>query len=184
MNMSSNYQTPGGSGIGNRNVNDTAWSSRYSRGAAGSIVTIPSRSSRWAPVVLGALLVLVVLLGFFGGRALVYQGRSEMTFINRMLTECDEALSATGSLSRSGGAESAAILGRIRGNIRAVDAINEVRNTISGRGYYVEPYVFTDLYSVIDSYSNNLKLGNVTIEDLTNLNNKLASLREVLAELR
>ena len=182
--MSNNYQNAGGPGMGNRTVNDTAWSNRYSRGAAGSIVTTPSRGSRMMPILLVGLLVALALLAVFGGRALVYQTKTETTFVNRMLTECDEAIASTGSLSRSGGAESAAILGRIRANIRAIDAINEVRNTVSGNGYFVQPNLFTELYSVIDSYSNNLKLGNVTIEDLTNLNNKLASLRELLAEVK
>jgi len=178
----SNINQGGAPGFGNRTVNDTAWSNRYSRGAGG-VVTAPSRNARWMPAALLVLLIAVVLLGIFGGRALVYQGKSEMTFINRMLTECDEAISTTGSLSRSGGAESAAILGRIRANIRAIDTINEVRNTVAGSGYFVPPYVFTELYGVIDSYSNNLKLGNVTIENLTDLNNGLTSLRDMLAEL-
>ena len=180
--MSNINQNPGGQGIGNRTVNDTAWSNRYSRGVGG-VVTAPSRSARWMPALLAVLLTAVVLLAIFGGRAIVYQGKSETTFVNRMLTECDEAISATSSLSRSGGSESAAILGRIRANIRAIDAINEVRNTISGSGYFVPPYVFTELYGVIDSYSNNLKLGNVTIENLTDLSNGLTSLRDTLAEL-
>ena len=44
--------------------------------------------------------------------------------------------------------------------------------------------VFTQLYGVIDSYSNNLKLGNTTIEDLNNLTNRLTELSTMLSELK
>lgn len=162
------------------------WSNKYSQDRGGS-GRMPVRlvGGKVMSTLLAVLLAALVLLGVFGGQAMLYRSRSEETFVNRMLTECDDAISLTGALSRSGGSESAAILGKIRASIHAVDAINEIANTVKGGGgYYVSPAVFTELYGIIDSYSNNLKLGNVTIENLNNLVNSLESLRLQLAELK
>lgn len=161
------------------------WSDKYSHGRAGSAVPGKAPTGRYMGPVLVILVMALLVLGIFGGRAIAYQATSEKMFISRMLTECDEALDSVKSLSRSGGSESAAILGKIRANIHAVDAINAVSNSITGGGgYYVEPVVFTRLYGVIDSYSNNLKLGNVTIENLNDLTLGLEALKEELATLR
>jgi len=162
------------------------WTNKYSYGPGG-VRNTPARvfGGRMRCVLLVVLLVAVVVLGIWGGQAIVYRSRCETTFVNRMLTECDSAMTSTHSLSRSGGAESAAILGKIRANIRAVDVINEINNTVhGGNGYYVPTTVFTQLYGVIDSYSNNLKLGNTTIEDLNNLTNRLTELSTMLSELK
>lgn len=162
------------------------WTNKYSYGPGGSAGS-PARilGGRMRSALLMVLAVAVVVLGIFGGQAMIYQSKCEPTFISRMLTECDGAVSATNSLSRSGGSESAAILGRIRSNIHAIDAINEVNNSIEGgNGYFVPTAVFTELYGIIDSYSNNLKLGNTTIEDQNNLVNALANLSTLLTELR
>lgn len=161
------------------------WTNKYSYGPGG-VANSPARAmgGRLRSVLLVVLLVAVVLLGVFGGRAIIYQSKCEPAFVNRMLTECDAAMTTVNSLSRSGGAESSAILGKIRANIHAIDVINEVNNTIEGgNGYFVPTSVFTDLYAIIDSYSNNLKLGNATIEDQNNLDNALTSLRTLLSEL-
>ncbi|MBQ7850928.1 MAG: hypothetical protein IJ343_14485 [Clostridia bacterium] len=160
------------------------WSDKYSNTRGGAPASGGPRLSRFYAPVLAALLIALVLLGIFGGQAIVYRSTSEKTFVNRMLTECDEALASVKGLSRSGGSESAAILGKIRANIHAVDAINSISNSIAGGGgYFVDPAVFTRLYGVIDSYSNNLKLGNVTIEDLNDLTLGLEALKETLAAL-
>ncbi len=162
------------------------WTNKYSYAPGGGVGS-PARmlGGRLRSVLLIVLAVAVVLLGIFGGQAMVYRSKCEPTFISRMLTECDGAVSATHSLSRSGGSESAAILGRIRSNIHAIDAINEVNNTLEGgNGYFVPTAVFTELYGIIDSYSNNLKLGSTTIEDQNNLVNALSNLSTMLTELK
>lgn len=161
------------------------WSDKYSHGRVGSTVPGGAPRGRYMGPVLVILLVLLAVLAVFGGRAIAYQATSERVFVSKMLEECDDSLDSVKTLSRSGGADSAAILGKIRANIHAIDAINVVRNNISGGGgYYVQPDVFTRLYSVIDSYSNNLKLGNVTIENLNDLTLGLEALKAELAALR
>ena len=150
------------SNAGNRSDNNTSWSGMYA-GGRGGVAGAPTGTNRWLPVLLAIFVLSTVLLGVFGVPAISYRQHSEGTFVNRMLMECNDALALTNGLSRSGGAESATILGRIRADVYAVDTINEVRNTVTGGGYFIDPQVFTDLYAVIDSYSNNLKLGNVVV---------------------
>ncbi|MBR4080250.1 MAG: hypothetical protein IKK21_00520 [Clostridia bacterium] len=171
------------SNAGNRSDNRTSWSGRYSGGVGGMTVN-KGGLPRWLPAVTAALVVVVLALGIIGIPAITFRMQSEETFVNRMLTECNDALSLANGLSRSGGAESAATLGRIRAYIHAVDAINEVRNTITGGGYFVQPQVFTELYGVIDSYSNNLKLGSATMQDLTALVTGLENLRSMILLLQ
>lgn len=170
------------SNAGNRSDNRTSWPDMYS-GGKGGYAAARGGAPRWLPAVTLVLLIAVIVLGVVGGQAMLYRSRTEETFVNRMLTECDDALSLANSLSRNGGADSNATLGRIRSDIHAIDALNEVHNSISG-SYYIPPYVFTELYAIIDSYSNNLKLGNVTMQNLTDLVNGLNDLRNMLAELK
>lgn len=180
--QSADFISTGSSTAGNRSDNVTRWSDMYSAGKGG-VVASAGTGPRWLMPAFVIAVIILVVFGFIGGQALMYRGQSETTFINRMLTECDDALGLANSLSRSGGAESAAILGRIRADIHAIDTINEVRNTVTGGGYFIPPYVFSSLYSVIDSYHSNLQLGNVTMQNLTDLVNQLEGLRDMLAEL-
>ncbi len=170
------------SGAGNRSDNRTNWSGMYS-GGAGNMMSARVGGRRWLGPAFVVALILLVCVGFFGGKAMLYQQQSEETFVNRMLTECNDALGQANSLSRSGGSDSSATLGRIRSSIRAAEVLNEVHNTIAG-GYFIAPQTFTNLYAIIDSYTNNLKLGNVTMQDLTNLVSGLENLRTMLLELR
>lgn len=171
------------SNAGNRSDNRTSWSGKYSGGVGGMTVK-KGGLPRWLPAVTAVLLVIVIALSSVGIPAITFKAQSEKTFINRMLTECNDALNLANGLSRSGGAESAATLGRIRAYIHAIDTINEVRNTVTGGGYFIPPYVFTELYSIIDSYSNNLKLGSATMYDLTALVTGLENLRSMIIALQ
>lgn len=155
-------------------------------GSPNVTVSNPARvlGARVRSVVLVALIIAVVVLGVVGGQAIAYRSKCEPTFISRMQTECDEAIGSINTLSRSGGAESAAILGKIRGNIRAIEAINEIANTVAGGdGYLVPPQTFVDFYAIIDSYSNKLKLGNVIVEDQAKLATALTNLQLMLEAL-
>ena len=169
---------------GNRSNNRTNWSDLYA-GSSGSVRVTRGALPRWVPVLLAALLIAVVLLGVFGVPSMMYRSRSEETFVNRMLTECGDALALANSLSRSlsGDANTAAELGRIRSDVHAIDTINDMRSTLTGSGHYIQPYVFTNLYSIIDSYSTNLKEGNATMQNRTDLLSGLEALQQMLTVL-
>lgn len=175
------YATTSSSHAGNRSDNGTRWSDKYS--ASGSYAGGSRRLPGFAWALIAVLAVCLTASLVFGVPAMTYRGFSEGTFVNRMLTECDDALTLANNLSRTGAVDSYATLGRIRADVHAVNTINEIHNTIAG-SYYIEPYVFNNLFSIIDSYNNNLKLGNVTMQNQTDLVNGLSSLRDMLAELK
>lgn len=129
----------------------------------------------------GAILVLtlaVILLAIFGGRAMSFQADTHTTFVNRMKTECSNALTLTGSLSRTAGANTSATLGRIRSHLYAMDTINQISVGLEGGSYLVDNDVFTDLYAVLDDYANKLITGMMTGDLQSSLTNDLTALLE------
>lgn len=163
------------------------WTNKYSYGPGGAAAT-PARAlgGKIRSVLLVVLLIAVIALSIFGGRAIVYQSKCAPSFIYRMQTECKEAVKLMDSLSRSSGGKAAdnATLARIRANVHAIDAINEINNTVEGgNGYLVPPTVFTELYSIIERYYSHLSQEGTPIEDQNILTSALAELNALLIEL-
>lgn len=158
------------------------WSNRYSRGQSGVRSAEHALADRVRNIAIILLTVALVGMSIAGVQAMTFRSQCHTTFINRMQTECGAALSQANSLSRSGGSDSSAMLGRIRANIRTMDAINEMTNTLEGR-YFVATDTFTQMYNIIDSYTHKLKNGVTTIEEQTNLVNSLTALQTALAEI-
>lgn len=126
------------------------------------------------------LLAAVILLAVFGGRAISFEAETRSTFIQRMQTECNDAVSLTTALSRTAGASSSATLGKIRSHVYAMDAINQL-NVGLGGNYLISNDIFTSLYAIIDDYSNRLITGMVTGDSQTALANALTTLQQTIA---
>lgn len=130
------------------------------------------------------LLIAVVLLAIFGGRAMTFRSETHTIFVRRMQTECASALSLTSSLSRTAGANSAATLGSIRSRVYAMDVINQFNVSLEGAGQYlVDNDLFTELYSMLDSYSSQLLTGMSTGDMQTSLTTALNNLLELVNAL-
>ncbi|MBQ8201214.1 MAG: hypothetical protein IJZ74_05545 [Clostridia bacterium] len=157
------------------------WSNRYANGRGGVRAADHALADRVRNIALILLTVALLGVGIAGGQAIAFRAGCRTTFINRMQTECSSALSQANTLSRSGGADSSAMLGKIRANIHAVDTVNAMSNTLYG-SYVVSTSTFADMYAIIDSYSNKLKNGVTTIEEQTNLVNSLTALQSLLSE--
>lgn len=163
------------------------WTNKYSYGPGGG-ANAPARvaGGRLRMVLLVTLTIAVLVLGVVGGSAIAYRGKCDPTFIYTMQEECDEASGAMPGLSRSRGGNSGdyATLSRIRSCVSSIEAINEIRNTLEGgNGYYVEPAVFTNIYSIINSYYSNLNLGQEVVADWDNLSEALKALSAQLYSL-
>ena len=128
------------------------------------------------------LLAAVILLAIFGGRAISFEAETRSTFIHRMQTECNDAVSLTTALSRTAGASSSATLGKIRSHVYAMDTINQL-NVGLGGSYLISNDTFTSLYAIIDDYSNRLITGMVTGDSQTALANALTILQQTVAYL-
>lgn len=130
------------------------------------------------------LLIAVVVLAIFGGRAIAYRSEAHSLFVRRMQTECASALSLTASLSRTAGTNSSATLGSIRSRIYAMDVINQFNVGLEGAGkYLVNNDLFTELYAVLDEYSNQLLTGMSTGDLQTSLTTELNNLLTLVNEL-
>ena len=128
------------------------------------------------------LLAAVILLAVFGGRAMSFEAETRSTFVHRMQTECNDAVSLVTALSRTAGASSSATLSKIRSHVYAMDTINQL-NVGLGGDYLISNDTFTSLYAIIDDYFNRLITGVVTGDSQTALANALTSLQQTIAYL-
>ena len=159
------------------------WENRYARSRSGSRGLEHSRADRVRSIAIILLVVALAGVGIVGGQAMAFRGRCEESLMARALTECSDALNQVNTLSRSGGSDTAAVLGKIRANIRAVDVLSDMNQSLYGKAFVPEAS-FTELYGIIDSYSGKLKNGSATIEELTNLGDRLSILQTMLQDAR
>ncbi len=158
---------------------------RYTSRAEGMQTSAtPRMKERIRNILLLLLTVACILLAIFGGRAMGFQADAHTTFVRRIQTECNDALSLTSSLSRTAGANSAATLGRIRSHLYAMDTINQLNVGLQGAGgYLVNNDVFTQLYALLDDYSDKLITGMQTGDLQTELTNSLTNLSLLVSQL-
>ena len=136
-------------------------------------------------VLILVLLAGVIVLGVLGGQAMAYRAEARETFIGTIQAECDDALTLTNSLSRTAGASSSGILGRIRSHVHAMDTLNQINVGLEGGdSYMVSPTVFTELYTLIDNYTDKLRTGMITGDLQTELLTKLTELSATVNAIR
>jgi hypothetical protein len=95
----------------------------------------------------------------------------------------DEAVRQTTTLSRNAGADSAAILSRIRCNIYSVRTLNSVNSASGGRALLEEERL-TTLLNTVDRYLTFLTTGMDTGEYQTALQVALTDLQETVSGLK
>ena len=112
------------------------------------------------------------------------QGRREerALLIQRMQVECDEAVRQTVTLSRSAGADSTAILARIRSSIYAIRLANSL-NSAFGNTQLIQDEQVLAAQESVDKYISYLTRGMDTGEYQTNLQNELTALQEQINSL-
>lgn len=160
------------------------WENRYARSRNGGSRGVEhSRADRVRSIAIILLVVALAGVGIVGGQAIAFRGHCEEIMMARALTECSDAMNQVNTLSRSGGSDTAAVLGKIRANIRSVDVLSDMSQSLYGRALVPEAS-FTELYAIIDSYSAKLKNGSATIEELTNLGDRLSILQTMLQDAR
>ena len=110
------------------------------------------------------------------------QSETRSLYIQKIQAEVDEALRQTATLSRNAGADSAAILSKIRSNIYAVRMLNTV-NASSGGKALLEEERLTSLQNMVDRYLTYLTTGMDTGEYQTALQVSLSELQEIARAL-
>lgn len=158
------------------------WETRYANGRSGGGRTAEhSRMERIKNIVIILLIVAVVGVGIAGGQAMNFRGKAQDLMIARASTECSEAVGHVNSMSRSGGSDTAGVLGKIRANVNAIDVLSGICQSLYGQELAPRA-TFDQLYGIIDSYSGKLRNGTSTIEELTNLADGLANLQLLITE--
>jgi len=103
-------------------------------------------------------------------------------YIQRMQAECDEAVRQTTTLSRNAGADSAAILAKIRSNLYAIRTINNLNSGLGEKRLLDDEQVQT-LQNTVDRYLSFLTTGMNTGEYQTTLQNALGELQDLIGKL-
>ena len=106
-------------------------------------------------------------------------------WIRRIQNEASEAVNQAPALSRNAGADSAAILARIRSNLYAIRVINDLSMAQDGvTGRFLEDETMATLQSSVDNYLSYLTRGMDTGEYQTNLQNNLNALQAQVSDLK
>ena len=157
------------------------WENRYTHGRGSARTVEHTRADRVKIIVIIALFVALFGVGIAGGRAMAFRGQVHDALATRALVECNEAVNQVNNMSRSGGSDTAGALGKVRANIKAVDVLSSLSQSMYGNAL-VPQNVFTDLYAVIDSYSGKLKNGTSAIDEITRLTEGLNNLQNMLQQ--
>lgn len=134
-------------------------------------------------ILVAVLILVIVALGVTGGRAIAYRSSARGLFVSTLQTECDTALGHCSTLSRTGGANSSAMLGRIRASVYAMDMANQYNGILEGGRRLVPDDRFTALYDILDQYANRLLTGMNTGDMQGELQAALEELQTLVAAL-
>ena len=135
-------------------------------------------------IVMLILLVLTVVLAVVSATATAKLSSVNSRNIAMMQEQCRDAVALSNTLSRTASSSSAATVGKIRADVHAIDVINQMKMLQDGTNHaYDSTELISRIYSVLDSYSNQLIAGMSTMEEQTNLSAVLQELSEALSGL-
>ena len=131
------------------------------------------RGSRLQTIIILLLLagmVLTLIYAFPG----MNMKRDEAELIRaRLLAECEAAVTRVQRLSRTAGSNSTLTLAEIRSYIYAMDVLNQTHQSLTGE-VLIESSRFSNLYTLIESYSSQLLVGSDTGNMQTAITNTLS----------
>ncbi len=156
---------------------------RYSQTNAGGVSMTQMKGNRIRDLLILVLAGLLIAALALGVPAMMKQNDTRTLYIQRMQSECDDAIRLTSTLSRNAGADSASILARIRSNLYAIRMISSL-NTAEGGGVLVDDERIMTLTNTVDRYLTYLTTGMDTGEYQTGLQTSLEELQETLNALQ
>ena len=155
---------------------------RYSNVSEGMVSVSHRTRNRIKDLVILLLVAAVAALCIIGIPAVRKGQDARSLYIQRMRSECDEALRLSSALSRNAGASSASTLAKVRSNLVSIRTINSLAVS-QGMGELVDSNSLQDLQDSIDRYLDFLTTGMDTGEYQTNLQNALTDLQYLLNHL-
>ena len=156
---------------------------RYSQSAEGTQSMTQVRRNRIRNLIILLLLLALVALLIISLPLLKNRNETRVLFIQRIQAEVDEAVRQTSSLSRNAGADSAAILARVRSCLYAVRSLCGVSASM-GQGALLDDERLVTLQNTVDRYLSFLTTGMDTGEYQTGLQTALTELQTLAGELK
>jgi len=155
---------------------------RYSQTGDGAVSMTQVTRNRIKNGIILLLIIATAVTLAFSLPVLRKQSDTRRLYIQRIQSETAEAVRQTSGLSRNAGADSAAILARIRCNVYAIRTINTTNNS-AGNGLLVDEERLTTILNTIDRYLSFLTTGMDTGEYQTTLQTALNELQGIVSNL-
>ena len=154
---------------------------RYSQVGDGGMPFSQVNRNRIKNIIILLLAAALVALLVISLPLMRNRDNSRSLYIQQIQRECKDAYNDTSTLSRTAGADSAAILSRVRSNIHTIRTINSL-SAAEGRGLLEDERLMT-LQNTVDRYLAFLTTGMDTGEYTTSLQTSLAELQDIVANL-
>ena len=139
--------------------------------------------NRLKNLVILVLIIALAALSVWAFPAVQNRDGNRAGMVQRIQSECSEAIRQTSTLSRNAGADSAAILARIRSNVYAMRVINALGNS-SGFGFLIPEENVMTIQNLVDRYLSYITTGMDTGEYQTSLQNALMELQGILDQIQ
>ena len=155
---------------------------RYSQTGDGSMPLSQVNRNRIKNILIMLLLIALAVLLVISLPLIKSRENNRTNYIQQIQKECKEAYNETNALSRTAGADSAAILSRVRSNIHAIRIINNLSGTDGSRALLEDERLLT-LQNMVDQYLQYLTTGMDTGGYTTNLQTALIELQDIVSVL-
>ena len=156
---------------------------RYSQTNGNGVSLRQMKRSRLKDLLILLLFGLLAASLVIGIPALQQKNSARANFVQRIQSECDEAVRLTSTLSRNAGADSSSILARVRSNLYAIRTVSSLNALQNGEFLVSEDRIMT-LQNMVDQYLTYLTMGMDTGEYQTSLQIALEELQQDLEQLR
>ena len=155
---------------------------RYSQMGDGSMPLSQVNRNRIKNILILILIIALAVMLVISLPLIKSRDNSRGYFIQQIQKECDDALKETYTLSRTAGADSAAVLSRVRSNIHAIRVVNDLSGAETGRKMLEDERLMT-LQNMVDQHLQYLTTGMDTGGYTTNLQTALLELQEIVNNL-
>lgn len=151
---------------------------RYSQVGDGNLSLSQINRNRARNILIILLLAAVAALLAISIPLLVNRSNTRTQYIQQIRKECKEAMTDTTMISRTAGADSAALLSRVRSNIHAMRVVNSLNSQPM-----VEDAKLQAMQNTVDNFIAGLSTGMDTGRYATELLTALAEMQEIVGSL-
>ena len=155
---------------------------RYSQVGDGGMPVSQVNRNRIKNILIFLLIIAIAVLLVIGLPMVKSRENNRALYIQTIQRECKEAYAETSTLSRTAGADSAAILSRVRSNIHTIRIVNNLSGADGNRQLLDDERMLT-MQNMVDRHLQFLTTGMDTGEYTTSLQTSLAELQDIVAGL-